>query len=141
MPIRPEDRAKYPQDWPAISRRIRERAGQCCEQCKAPNGKIICRMGDEYSLPRPDGEIAIYSAEDGLFIRWASPHCSGDGRCWRPVRVVLTVAHLDHNPENCSEENLRALCQRCHLRHDSSQHKETRRRTKDERSGQRSLFQ
>jgi hypothetical protein len=32
--------------------------------------------------------------------------------------VVLTVAHLDHQPENCREENLRALCQRCHNRYD-----------------------
>ncbi len=32
--------------------------------------------------------------------------------------VVLTVAHLDHQPENCADENLRALCQRCHNRYD-----------------------
>jgi hypothetical protein len=38
------------------------------------------------------------------------------------VRVVLTVAHLDHNPENCERSNLRALCQRCHLRYDKAHH-------------------
>lgn len=32
--------------------------------------------------------------------------------------VVLTVAHLDHQPEHCEDENLRALCQRCHNRYD-----------------------
>jgi hypothetical protein len=32
--------------------------------------------------------------------------------------VVLTVAHMDHEPENCSNDNLRALCQRCHNRYD-----------------------
>jgi hypothetical protein len=32
--------------------------------------------------------------------------------------VVLTVAHLDHQPENCDDDNLRALCQRCHNRYD-----------------------
>jgi len=36
--------------------------------------------------------------------------------------VVLTVAHLDHDPMNCSDENLRALCQRCHLRYDADHH-------------------
>jgi len=36
--------------------------------------------------------------------------------------VVLTVAHLDHDPQNCSDENLRALCQRCHLRYDADHH-------------------
>ena len=29
---------------------------------------------------------------------------------------VLTVHHLDGNKENCSDWNLAALCQRCHLR-------------------------
>lgn len=86
MPIRPENKARYPKDWPAISRRIRERAGQRCEgsplfpDCRAENGQ---------------------------------PH---------PVtgsRVVLTVAHLDHVPENCGDDNLKAMCQRCHNRYDA----------------------
>jgi len=38
-------------------------------------------------------------------------------------KVVLTVAHLDHNPQNCADDNLRALCQRCHLRYDVEHHK------------------
>jgi len=38
-------------------------------------------------------------------------------------RVVLTVAHLDHNPQNCADENLKALCQYCHLRYDIEHHK------------------
>lgn len=29
---------------------------------------------------------------------------------------TLTVHHLDGNKANCSKENIRALCQRCHLR-------------------------
>jgi 5-methylcytosine-specific restriction endonuclease McrA len=34
--------------------------------------------------------------------------------------VVLTVAHLDHQPENCADpENMKALCQRCHNRYDA----------------------
>lgn len=33
-------------------------------------------------------------------------------------RVVLTIAHLDRVQEHLSLENLRALCQRCHLTHD-----------------------
>lgn len=85
MPIRAENKARYPKDWPAISRRIRERAGNCCEgspafpDCRAANGE---------------------------------PH---------PVtgsKVVLTVAHLDHQPENVADENLRAWCQKCHNTYD-----------------------
>jgi 5-methylcytosine-specific restriction endonuclease McrA len=33
--------------------------------------------------------------------------------------VVLTVAHLDHDPRNCADDNLKALCQRCHNRYDA----------------------
>lgn len=47
-------------------------------------------------------------------------------------RVVLTVAHLDHDTTHNEPANLRALCQRCHLRLDAMLHaahaKEARRR-------------
>lgn len=33
--------------------------------------------------------------------------------------VILTVAHLDHTPENCSDDNLKAMCQRCHNKYDA----------------------
>lgn len=36
--------------------------------------------------------------------------------------VVLTVAHLDHTPENCEDDNLKAACQRCHLTYDAKLH-------------------
>ena len=38
-------------------------------------------------------------------------------------RVVLTVSHKDHQPENCADDNLVALCQRCHLRYDLHHHR------------------
>lgn len=37
-------------------------------------------------------------------------------------RVVLTMAHLDHDPGNCDDDNLVALCQRCHLSYDAELH-------------------
>lgn len=37
-------------------------------------------------------------------------------------RVVLTVAHLDHDITNNRFNNLAALCQRCHLRLDLPHH-------------------
>ena len=45
-------------------------------------------------------------------------------------RIVLTIAHLDHVPEHCERENLKALCQRCHNRHDVAHRAETKRRRK-----------
>jgi 5-methylcytosine-specific restriction endonuclease McrA len=46
-------------------------------------------------------------------------------------RIVLTVAHLDHQPENVRDDNLRALCQRCHLRYDRHEHARVRREARD----------
>ena len=47
---------------------------------------------------------------------------------FRRLQVVLTTAHLNHKPEDNSEANLLAMCQRCHLRHDTDHHQEIKRR-------------
>lgn len=36
--------------------------------------------------------------------------------------VVLTLSHLDHQPEHNDESNLRAWCNRCHLTYDAKHH-------------------
>lgn len=56
-------------------------------------------------------------------------------------RVVLTVAHLDHDIRNNSFFNLRALCQRCHLRYDAKHHARNARKTRIKKSKQLNLFQ
>lgn len=43
-------------------------------------------------------------------------------------KVVLTIAHLDHVPEHCTPDNLRALCQKCHNQYDAKRRAETRRK-------------
>ena len=45
-------------------------------------------------------------------------------------KVILTIAHIDHTPENNKPENLRALCQKFHNSYDASHRAETRKRTK-----------
>ena len=44
------------------------------------------------------------------------------------VKVILTIAHLDHDEENwnVSMDRLAALCQRCHLRYDIEDKKKRR---------------
>lgn len=39
-------------------------------------------------------------------------------------RVILTIAHLDHDPENwqITDDRLKALCQACHLQYDRPRH-------------------
>lgn len=76
-----------------------------------------------------------------LWVRWmAGWRCEFCGAAnWRPnprtgSRVVLTVAHMDHQPENCAHSNLRALCQRCHLRYDSRHHANSRRQRRQPKS-------
>lgn len=50
-------------------------------------------------------------------LEWPRPGewawCQGD-EYLRIIRIVLTVAHLNHVPEDCRDDNLKALCQRCH---------------------------
>lgn len=48
----------------------------------------------------------------------------------KEARIVLTIAHLDHTPENSDPENLRALCQKCHNTYDAQHRKETRKNNK-----------
>lgn len=115
MPIRPELRARYPDDWKEIRSRIVGRAGNRCEcegECGLHHGRRCCER---------NGERAYFAKG----------------------RIVLTVAHLDHTPENCDPSNLRAMCQRCHLRYDADHHQETAaqtRRAKLEADGQQGLF-
>lgn len=104
-PIRPERKVLYPADWPEISLRIRtERAKGRCE-CAGE-----CGTGHT-------GRCSALNAE---------PH---------PVTgstVVLTVAHLDRHPPNVDPDNLRAMCQRCHLSYDRDQHAANASRTRAE---------
>lgn len=140
MPIKPENRHHYGPKWRALSKRIREeRAGNKCEQCKAPNGEPIERgsgqQGESYRR-LADGEVFDLQGNSLGCARsdeYNSPH--------EPIVVVLTVAHLNHDPSDNREENLKALCQQCHLRHDKHQHAESARKTRRARKAAREMFQ
>lgn len=137
MPIRPENRARYPKDWPTISASIRERAGDRCEKCKAPNRTRIAR-----GAGKDEGTYMLDTAE--VFCAETGEHLGqcrmSDYELSHMVDVVLTVAHLDHTPENCDPSNLRAWCQRCHLRYDAQHHKATAQATRRTRAGQLELW-
>jgi len=47
------------------------------------------------------------------------------------IKIVLTIAHMDHDEENhnVEDERLAALCQKCHLRYDAPE--KIRRRAKN----------
>jgi 5-methylcytosine-specific restriction endonuclease McrA len=63
----------------------------------------------------------------------AYPDCRAENGEPHPVtgsRVVLTIAHLDHDTKHNDQANLRALCQRCHLTYDARHHAENAKRTR-----------
>lgn len=101
MPIRPENVDRYPADWPAIALRLKEAAGWRCE-CTGE-----CGRGHANRCPEVHGQPAIM------------------GSPWR--RIVIGVAHLNHTPEDCSDDNLRVMCSGCHLLYDTDHHAQTRR--------------
>lgn len=108
MPIKAENRVRYPKNWKQIVERIRERSGNACEgspaypDCRAANGK---------------------------------PH---------PVtgsKVILTVAHLNHTPEDCRDEILKHWCQRCHNTYDLPHRRKNAAATNRAKKASGDLFQ
>jgi hypothetical protein len=137
MPIRPDLRPFYRgATWSAIRRRILERAGgkfdgkgkyaggAHCEQCRVPDRHLVARgpfgtWSDGKSWHNNRGESMPH---------WAYPFRLSHVR---EVKIVLTTAHLNHDPEDNRDENLKALCQWCHLHYDAPHHKQTRSTRKD----------
>lgn len=121
MPILAENKYRYPANWRGIRAAILERAGNRCEQCGIPNHVWRNKTTGEWT------------------------HDAGMAKAWRLdgdaiTRIVLTIAHLDHTPENCDPANLAALCQRCHLAHDAEQHRQTAYATRRRGKAMRDLF-
>lgn len=116
MPIRPENKPRYPPDWDEISRRIRfQRAAGRCE-CEGECGR------------------GTYPGR--------CPNTHGNPAYGTGSIVCLTVAHLDHTPEHSDDANLRAFCNGCHLHYDRDHHRRTAaatRRAAIEAAGQLAL--
>ena len=112
MTLTREQRAAYGEEWPELSRSIREdRAEGRCEchgECLwlphlERNGIVQPCQGD---IDDPDRRCDAVNGQP-------SPYTGS--------RVVLTVAHLDRNagdPGHEDPERLRAMCQGCHLSYD-----------------------
>jgi hypothetical protein len=147
MPIKPENRARYPKDWPEISHAARARAKWRCQHpgCTAMQysvGRWICFAGGPHEWRPVEGNTPATTAQDREFFM-AGEGRGADGTFWtygkarafidrwswgddgRPLVIVLTVAHLNHEPEDCRPENLAAMCQRHHLAYDAQHHKQT----------------
>lgn len=97
MPINYKE---YPANWKQLRREVLERADNCCEFCGVENYSVVRRFGK--------------GLHDWCYVKntLKSPT--------KLTKIVLTVAHLDHDKHNhaVSIDRLRALCQRCHLAYD-----------------------
>lgn len=144
MPIRDSEKHRYPQpaEWRAIRASIMERAGNRCEcrgECGDHHGDNLCYAPHGAAVMRNKLAPARWLDAETALRAGIGVHERDDS--WGdPVRIVLTIAHLDQQPENCAPENLRALCQRCHLRYDHAQHVGNARKTRHGRKAHRELF-
>lgn len=105
MPI---DYKKYPNNWKKVIRpAILARANNCCEFCGIENKSIIHSFKNHFG--RTEWKFLSY----GEFMMKGA----------KTVKVVLTIAHLDHDEENHNVKlsRLAALCQLCHLRYDAKE--------------------
>lgn len=110
MPIKPENAKRYPKDWKRIRAAVLERSGNCCEGSPAyPD----CRIPNGWHRNNTTGET---TGDAWATEAWSA--CDGNS----VTRIVLTIGHLDHTPEHCELDNLRAWCQRCHLTYDAKLH-------------------
>jgi hypothetical protein len=127
MPIKQENKARYPLDWPAVRAGILKRAGYRCEHpgCLARQysvgwwalsvkGWVWCAHWGDNDNPRTYQDARAVAAE----LYFSRGEEIGD----KPTVIVLTIAHLDHQPENSDPQNLRAMCQRHHLAYDQAHH-------------------
>jgi hypothetical protein len=120
----PMDKSRYPSGWRKVSQAIRRIAGNRCEACGVANG-----------VPLPSGRkgtVVLTVAHIGA----ARP--TGDG--WKPGDK--------HDKRDVRRENLKALCQACHLALDLEDHiqharatRQRKRREAASAAGQMPLFE
>lgn len=122
----PFDRKKYPANWNEIRARILERDGHKCKFCGVPDRYV--RVGED--VIAPNGSDHFYAGEN---------YAAGIGP--KPAVIVLTIAHIENpDPMDCRDENLAALCQRCHNRLDMPMRQSNARKTRAVRVGQGALL-
>lgn len=114
MPIRPENRNRYPKNWKEISHNIRfERGGGRCE-CQGQCGI------DHNNDPLSDGTGRCMAEHQKPHPRTGS-------------NVILTCAHYHHAEiEDCGDNDLFGACQQCHNKYDAPMRAAGVKKRKDE---------
>ena len=124
----------YPLNWKEIRERILNRAGNRCEMCGLANHAIIRK---KYRDSPGAQEWDMYNSmlRNGYPV-YIAMHRMGF------TKVVLTIAHLDHDKDNhqVPDDRLAAWCQKCHLKYDLPRHIENRKYGRNFRKNQHKLF-
>ena len=98
----PVDYKLYHPKWFTVIRpAILQRADFKCETCGVPDHSYGFRDSSGRFYP-------LTSAVEDIIV----PEIR------KQIKIVLTIAHLDHDIGNNDYSNLKALCQRCHNRYD-----------------------
>lgn len=104
MPIRPENRARYPPNWRDIRAAILERAGNCCEGspaypgCRAENGKPHPVTGSKVVLTTAHLEDPIENCDLNNLRAWCQRcHLTYDAQ--RHARNARRARYPAEHPE------------------------------------------
>ena len=119
MPI---DYHRYPSNWLSeIRPRIMARANNTCE-CEGCDFKHLEEVWAVKYKGRTTGWYRNFEEADR---QPRSGECKNGKEIPNPkkIKVVLTIAHLDHDEtnENVTYDRLMAMCQLCHLRYDAKE--------------------
>mgnify|MGYP001154917311 CR=1 FL=1 len=108
----PMERERYPDNWEEIALNVKREADWKCQRCGRQ-----CRLQ------------GITIAE---WLELARDCPDYEEKKSHPHRWTMSVAHLNHDPENPNAE-LEAMCSACHLRYDAKMHAQTAKRNRRQR--------
>lgn len=128
----------YPANWKSELRpAVLTRANNCCESCGVRNYDVVRWNVEEGCYESYDDEELPKTYAEAREI-WVDLMAGDYYSDWKVI--VLTVAHLDHDVTNNALENLKALCQRCHLNYDREDNHRRRRYGKHFERDQLKIF-
>lgn len=139
----PCDYSKYPKDWKEIRKRILERDGHCCKICKVKNGVYVFRGYRNGEEIFQDSYGSIYKTDTGELIDtdyFADILPLSGKPDQKAIKIVLTIAHLNHDAADNRDENLAALCQLHHNRYDIEFRKKNRKKSNKKKKKLIDLF-
>ena len=111
--VMPIDKKDYPENWDReIRPRILKRANYCCENCGVKQYTVGYRDADGVLIPLIIGK----TYGEGTALRDRMKEVISR----KLIVIRITIAHLKHDEWNddVTDEDLAALCEKCHFDHD-----------------------